>query len=222
MARSQDSFNKKEKEKKRRKKKKEKQERREQRKLDKEEGGKKTFEEMIMYVDADGNLTSEKPDPTKRKKFKLEDMIIGVPPKDDEAVETVRRGRVKFFNHEKGYGFITDSETKDGIFVHINNCNEDIHENDKVTFEVEMGPKGPNAINVSIEKDEPKPPPAPKADPKAEAEGAETEGVETKVAETETAETDGAKTEAVKTEAEATEVVKTEAAETTKKEKSAE
>ena len=156
MGRSQDSFNKKEKEKKRRKKKQEKSERREQRKLEKEEGGKKTFEEMIMYVDADGNLTAEKPDPTKKKKFKVEDMIIGVPPKEDMPDETMRQGRVKFFNHEKGYGFITDTESRDSIFVHINNCNDDIHENDKVTFEVEMGPKGPNAINVSLQKDEPK------------------------------------------------------------------
>ena len=167
MARSQDSFNKKEKEKKRRKKKQEKLERREQRKLEREEGGKKTFEEMLMYVDENGNLTSEKPDPAKKIKIKAEDIVIGVPPKDDTPVETVRQGRVKFFNHEKGYGFITDAITKDGIFVHVNNTNDDIHENDKVTFEVEMGPKGPNAINVSIAKDEPAPP---KVEPKAEAE----------------------------------------------------
>ena len=169
MARSQDSFNKKEKEKKRRKKKQDKQERREQRKLEKEEGGKKTFEDMIMYVDENGNLTSEKPDPAKKKKFKVEDIVIGVPPKDDEPIETVRRGRVKFFNHEKGYGFITDSESRDGIFVHINNCSEEIHENDKVTFEVEMGQKGPNAVNVSLEKEEVKAPPAPKAEATTEA-----------------------------------------------------
>ena len=150
MARSQDSFNKKEKEKKRRKKKQEKLERKEQRKLEKAEGGTKTFEDMIMYVDEDGNLTSTPPDPAKKKKFKLEDMVIGVPPKDDAPMETVRKGRVKFFNDEKGYGFILDMETKESIFVHANNTSDQLRENDIVAFEVEMGPKGPNAINVSI------------------------------------------------------------------------
>lgn len=150
MARSQDSFNKKEKEKKRRKKKQEKLERKEQRKLEKAEGGKKTFEDMIMYVDEDGNLTSTPPDPAKKKKFKLEDIVIGVPPKDDAPMETVRRGRVKFFNDDKGYGFILDLETKESVFVHANNTSDQLRENDIVSFEVEMGPKGPNAINVSI------------------------------------------------------------------------
>jgi len=153
MAKSQQSFNKKEKEKKRRKKKKDKAERREQRKLEKAEQGKKTFEEMLSYVDEDGNLTSTPPDPTKKKKvIKAEDIVLGVPPKDDTIVETVRKGRVNFFNNDKGFGFIVDTETKDSIFVHINNTIDQIGENDKVTFEVEMGPKGPNAVRVALAK----------------------------------------------------------------------
>lgn len=150
MAKSQQSFNKKEKEKKRLKKKKEKLERREQRKLEKAENGPKSFEDMLSYVDEDGNLTSTPPDPSKKKKIKAEDIVLGVPPTDKSIVETVRNGQVKFFNEEKGYGFINDLETKDSIFVHINNLSEPIQENDKVTFEVEMGPKGPNAINVKL------------------------------------------------------------------------
>ena len=150
MAKSQQSFNKKEKEKKRLKKKKEKLERREQRKLEKAENGPKTFEDMLSYVDEDGNLTSTKPDPLKKKKINVEDIVLGVPPTDKSITESVRNGQVKFFNEEKGYGFITDVETKDSIFVHINNIDEPINENDKVTFEVEMGPKGPNAVNVKL------------------------------------------------------------------------
>ena len=152
MAKSQQSFNKKEKEKKRLKKKKEKLERREQRKLEKAENGPKTFEEMLSYVDEDGNLTSTPPDPSKKKKIKVEDIVLGVPPIDKSITEVIRKGQVKFFNDEKGFGFITDVETKESIFVHINNIvdAESIQENDKVTFELEMGPKGPNAVNVKL------------------------------------------------------------------------
>lgn len=150
MAKSQQSFNKKEKEKKRLKKKKEKLERREQRKLEKAENGPKTFEEMLSYVDEDGNLTSTPPDPSKKKKIKVEDIVLGVPPIDKSNTDVIRKGQVKFFNDEKGYGFIVDAETQESIFVHVNNTTEPIQENDKVTFEVEMGPKGPNAINVKL------------------------------------------------------------------------
>jgi cold shock CspA family protein len=150
MARSQDSFNKKEKEKLRRKKKQEKTERKEQRKLEKAEEGPKRFEDMLSYVDENGFLTDTPPDPAKKKKFKAEDIVIGVPPRDDTPYDPIRKGQVKFFNEEKGYGFIIDSETKDSIFVHANNTKHQLRENDKVVFEVEMGPKGPNAVNVKM------------------------------------------------------------------------
>lgn len=150
MAKSQDSFNKKEIEKKRRKKNEEKLERKEQRKAEKAEGGTKTLEEMFSYVDENGHLTTTKPDPAKKKTFKVEDIILGVSPRDSAPDEPLRKGQVKFFNDEKGYGFITDSETKDSIFVHINNTSDTLKENDRVTFEVEMGPKGPNAVNVKL------------------------------------------------------------------------
>lgn len=152
MARSQDSFNKKEKEKLRRKKKEEKEERRVQRKIEKAEGGVKSFEDQLSYVDENGYLTSTPPDPAKKKKFKAEDIILGVPPRDDTPVDPIHNGQVKFFNNEKGYGFITDTDTKESIFVHINNIIDTIRENDRVTFEIEMGHKGPNATNVKLQK----------------------------------------------------------------------
>ncbi|MCB9315241.1 MAG: cold shock domain-containing protein [Lewinellaceae bacterium] len=150
MAKSQQTFNKKEKEKKRRKKWQEKQERREQRKLEKAEQGKKTFEEMLSYVDEDGNITSTPPDPSKRKKINAEDIVLGVPSRDEIPTDPIHNGRVKFFNDEKGYGFITDAATQESIFVHINNTDGQIQENDKVTFEIEPGPKGYSAVNVKI------------------------------------------------------------------------
>lgn len=148
MAKSQQTFNKSEREKKRRKKQKEKQEKREQRKMEREERGKQTFEELIMYVDHNGNLTSEKPDPTLKEKIKLEDIKLGANHDKPVIDEIIRTGKVKFFNDEKGYGFITDKATKNSIFVHINNCYSDIKENHKVQFEIEQGQKGPVAVKV--------------------------------------------------------------------------
>jgi len=147
MAKSQQTFNKGEREKKRRKKKKEKAERREMRKAEKEEKGKLTFEEQISYVDENGHIVSEKPDPAKKFQIKAEDIILNAP-RDRASENIVRNGRVKFFNEEKGYGFITDKETRDSIFVHINNAYPSIKENHKVTFEIEQGPKGATAVNV--------------------------------------------------------------------------
>ena len=60
------------------------------------------------------------------------------------------QGTVKFFNDDKGYGFITPDEGGKDIFVHIKACNGDIAENDVVTYEVEETPKGLSATNVSV------------------------------------------------------------------------
>lgn len=151
MGKSKESFNKKEREKKRRKKKKEKQERRALRKAEKEESSSKTTD-TYSYVDENGHLTSTPPDPSKKKKIKAEDIIIGIPPTGKTPVETVKKGKVKFFNEEKGYGFITEANSRESVFVHVNDCSEPLQENDSVTFEVEIGLKGPKAVNVTITK----------------------------------------------------------------------
>lgn len=58
-------------------------------------------------------------------------------------------GKVKFFNTEKGFGFITPDQGGKDVFVHKNGTREPISEGDAVTYEVEETPKGLNAINVS-------------------------------------------------------------------------
>ncbi|MBK6628162.1 MAG: cold-shock protein [Flavobacteriales bacterium] len=58
-------------------------------------------------------------------------------------------GTVKFFNTEKGFGFITPDEGGKDLFVHKTGTREPIREGDKVTFDVEQSPKGPNAVNVT-------------------------------------------------------------------------
>jgi len=148
MGKSQQSFNKKEREKKRAKKKKAKLEQREQRKLDKKERSKVSLEDQFMYVDENGNLTHEKPDPTKKFNIKAEDIPLGMPMKSKPVYDTVFRGKVKSFQSDKGYGFITDKITKDSLFVHINDAYDGISENHIVEYEIGSGPKGKKAVNV--------------------------------------------------------------------------
>lgn len=63
---------------------------------------------------------------------------------------TMQEGTVKFFNDTKGFGFITPNNGGQDIFVHVTGLNEDIRENDNVSFDVENGKKGLNAVNVSV------------------------------------------------------------------------
>jgi CspA family cold shock protein len=61
----------------------------------------------------------------------------------------MKKGTVKFFNEAKGFGFIK-AEDGEEIFVHVTGLKSEIRENDEVTFEVENGKKGLNAVNVSV------------------------------------------------------------------------
>lgn len=62
----------------------------------------------------------------------------------------MQEGTVKFFNVTKGFGFITPANGGQDIFVHSSGLIHDIRENDSVTFEVENGKKGLNAVNVKV------------------------------------------------------------------------
>ncbi|MBN2237767.1 MAG: cold shock domain-containing protein [Bacteroidales bacterium] len=59
-------------------------------------------------------------------------------------------GHVKFFNTTKGFGFIKDNESDKEYFVHISGLIDQINENDEVTFELQEGKKGLNAVNVKL------------------------------------------------------------------------
>ncbi len=146
-----ETWTKREREKKKRQNKKKKEEKRQERKETSKDGN--DMDSMIAYLDENGNLTSEPPDPRKKVEIKAEDIEIGVPKQGEiNPEDLIRKGIVTFFNESKGYGFIKDKETGESIFVHVNSIKEDIKENSKVLFEVEMGPKGANAVNVSIMK----------------------------------------------------------------------
>lgn len=153
MGKSQETWNKKQKEKKKQKKRDDKEQKMQERKAN---PSKSSFDDMIAYVDEFGNITSTPPDPMKKKmSVKLEDIEVSIPKQAPiDPADLIRKGSVTFFNNDKGYGFIKDTESQDSIFVHVNALTEPIQEKDKVTFEVEMGQKGPNAVNVKIIKPE--------------------------------------------------------------------
>ncbi|MEE9460302.1 MAG: cold shock domain-containing protein [Bacteroidales bacterium] len=150
MGRSQESFNKKEIRNRKEKKRKEKEKKRLARKEMDKKGG---LDDMIAYVDADGNITSTPPDPSKKEEVKLEDIEVSVPQSEDIPMDPIRKGVVTFFNDSKGFGFIRDLETKESVFVHINDVLEDITEGNKVSFEVTMGHKGPAAFQVKLDRE---------------------------------------------------------------------
>lgn len=145
MARPQETFNKKEKEKLKLKKKQEKLLKKEARKA----SGKTSEEDMYVYVDENGHLTSTPPDPTKKIIIEAEDIEIGTPKKEDiEEVPTDRKGTVDYFDSSKGFGFIKEIDSNEKYFFHISNLIDEVKEGNLVTYELEKGPKGMNAVRV--------------------------------------------------------------------------
>lgn len=142
----QETSAKKDKEKKKAKDRQEKAQRKEERKANSSKG--KSLEDMMAYVDENGNLSPSPPDPSKKKEINLEDIQLGAAKNNTEVREVVRTGVVTFFNDAKGYGFINDLKSQESVFVHVNQLAGPIKERDKVTFETEMGAKGLSAIKV--------------------------------------------------------------------------
>ena len=146
MARSKVTFNKREKEKQRQKQKQEKREKMEQRKANSSKG--KSFDDMIAYIDEDGNIASTPPDPRKKKVFNVEEIEIGVPKHTEEFDNEPNEGFVDYFNESKGFGFIKDNRSGERLFFHVNNLQERLSESDKVSYDIENGAKGLNAANI--------------------------------------------------------------------------
>ncbi len=143
----QETMGKKEKEKKKAKNKRDKEERKEERKANNNKG--KGLDAMMAYVDEDGNLSDTPPDPKKKKEINVDTIQLGAAKREPiDPADLIRSGVVTFFNDAKGFGFITDLKSQESVFVHINQVSEPIKERDKVTFEIEMGPKGSNAVKV--------------------------------------------------------------------------
>lgn len=141
------SFNKRENEKKKQQKKAEKQKRKEERKV----SGKSSFDDMIAYVDENGVITSTPPEEQNKEVINQEEILISTPKKEElEEISDVNKGRVEYFSKSKGYGFITDLNRNGKYFFHISNAPDDIMEGGIVTFDLEKGNRGVNAVNISM------------------------------------------------------------------------
>ncbi len=148
MAKSQETFNKKEKEKKKLRKRQDKAMKREERKANSSGG---SLEEMMAYVDEFGNLVDTPPDPTKKTKIKASSIEIGIPKRQDEPESDVKKGRVDYFNSDRGYGFIKELNGNNKYFFHVNNCIDEVNEGQLVNFELEKSDRGLNAVKVQKE-----------------------------------------------------------------------
>ena len=60
------------------------------------------------------------------------------------------KGKVKFFNEEKGFGFIKDADSPQEFFVHVSGLLDEVKEDDNVTFDLTEGPKGFSAVEVKV------------------------------------------------------------------------
>ena len=151
MGRSQETSGKKEVRNKREKKRKEKEQKRALKKIS---GKKRSFDEMIAYVDEFGKISSIPPDPDKKTVVDAESIELTVTKNSQDIVsDPERKGIITFFNESKGFGFIRVIGSDDKIFVHVNNLTEPVKENDHVVFEIERGPRGLSAIKVKLLKE---------------------------------------------------------------------
>lgn len=129
----------------------EKQKRKEEKKLSPKAN---SLDDMIAYVDENGMITSTPPtENIKKEEIKQEEIVISTPKKEKE-IPIVMKGRVEFFNTSKGFGFIKDLSGTEKYFFHVNNVMADISENDIVTFDLERGVKGMNAVNICFENEQ--------------------------------------------------------------------
>lgn len=146
MAKS-NSFNKREVEKRKQEKRKEKQ----QKKEDRKGSGSSSFEDMIAYVDENGVIT-ETPPEVRKVSVDLDDIEISTPKKTESDEVLEQTGRIEYYDESKGYGFIKDKMTVNKYFFHKSNAEESVKENNIVTFRLERGVKGMNAVDVKIVK----------------------------------------------------------------------
>jgi Cold shock proteins len=139
------TFNKRELEKKREKKRQDKQKRKEDRKANSGDG---SFDDMIAYVDENGMISSTPPDPNSKQEIDASAINISTPQREKEEVLPLK-GRVEHFNQSKGYGFIKDIASTEKYFFHISQAPDGISEGQIVSFELERGQRGMNAVRIS-------------------------------------------------------------------------
>ncbi len=143
-----ETWNKRDREQKKRNAKKQKEERKLERKENSAKG--KGLEDMLAYVDENGNLSATPPDKTVKAPVKIPVNVANSNALNPDKHK--RTGIVTFFDATKGYGFIRDTRTQESIFVHMNSSSVELKMNLNVDFEVERSAKGLAAINVTNSK----------------------------------------------------------------------
>lgn len=120
------------------------------RKEERQNTGTRSFDEMIAYVDQFGALHTT---PQEKPKEEMDVSSIAVSTPKQEDIEIVPlTGRVEHFNTSKGYGFIKDLNSSEKYFFHISEASDVLTEGDRVSFELERGTRGMNAVRISIIK----------------------------------------------------------------------
>ena len=76
-------------------------------------------------------------------------MLIFAPSTNNKK-NIMSKGTVKFFNDLKGFGFIKDDASDKEYFVHVSGLIDEVRENDQVSFDLQEGKKGLNAVNVKV------------------------------------------------------------------------
>lgn len=143
MAKSQETYNKKERTKKRLQRRKEKELRRDEKRLE-GPAEPKGLDDMLAYVDENGNISLTPPDPKKMKKVVAEEILVSTPKDSElEGANEPTRGEIIHFDSSKGYGFISDSMTKERIFYHISAIvGQELEVGDKVEYAAIKTPRG--------------------------------------------------------------------------------
>ena len=141
------SFGKRENEKKKQARRVEKQNRKEERKSS---GKAASFEDMIAYVDENGVLHTTPPEVGEREEIDASQIEVSVPRRSEPEEIVPFEGRVEYFDAAKGYGFIRNSDNGEKYFFHITQAPAAIAEGNRVTFELERGTRGMNAVRVAI------------------------------------------------------------------------
>lgn len=126
-----------------------KREEKQKRKDERASQGTRSFEEMLAYVDENGVLHSTPQDKPKEE-IDASEIMISVPKQTEQEEELPLAGIVDHFNSSKGYGFIKDTRSGEKYFFHVTSAPNGIEEGDKVTFEIERGMRGLNAVRISI------------------------------------------------------------------------
>ena len=113
-------------------------------------GGSRSFEDMLAYVDENGVLHTSQEDVKPREEVDISEIEVSVPRQSEIEDEEPMSGRVEYFTASKGYGFIKDASDGEKYFFHISNAPAGIAAGDRVTFELERGTRGMNAVRIAI------------------------------------------------------------------------